>query len=270
MRESFEAVRAKGECAVIPYVCAGDPSLEATAAALKAIDSNGADIIELGVPYSDPLADGPVIQAAATRALAGGAKLQGVLDMLAGVSDELTSPVVLFTYYNPIIAFGLEEFMAAARKAGAAGLLVPDLPLEETENIRMAAAAAGLEMVLLVTPTTPKERMAAIAEKSDGFVYLVSVAGVTGTRTKVAEGVEDLIATLKSVTDKPVAVGFGISGGEQAAKVRGWGADGVIAGSAFVRALGEAEGGAEEGVAKAGQLAREIKDAVLALDSVAS
>ena len=184
-----------------------------------------------------------------------------MIDMLAGVSPKLSAPVVLFTYYNPIIAYGARDFMAAAKAAGASGLLVPDLPLEETDTMRALAEEAGLETVLLVTPTTPVERMAMIAEKTQGFVYLVSVAGVTGTRTKVATGVEGLIEQLRTVTDKPIAVGFGISGGEQAKQVKEWGADGVIAGSAFVRALGEASS-AEEGVAKVGALAKELKDAV--------
>jgi tryptophan synthase alpha chain len=219
---------------------AGDPDLATTEAALLALDAAGADAVELGVPYSDPLADGPTIQAAHTRGLANGVTLDDVLAMIARVSPRVRAPVVLFTYFNPILRRGVPAFAAAAAAAGVAGLLVPDIPLEETGAVRDATRAAGLDLVLLATPTTPPARMAAIAAASEGFVYLVSVAGVTGARSGVEGRVQGLVAGLKAATDKPVAVGFGVSGPEQAAQLMAWGADGVIVGSALVKALGEA------------------------------
>lgn len=241
---------------------AGDPDLATTEAALAAIDAAGADAIELGVPYSDPLADGPTIQGAHTRGLEGGTTLADVLAMLGRVTPALKAPVVLFTYYNPILRRGVADFCAAAAAAGVAGVLVPDIPLEETASVRDAATAAGLELVLLVTPTTPPARAAAIAAASQGFVYLVSVAGVTGARGAVSDAVPALVASLKAATDKPVAVGFGVSGPQQAAQIRAWGADGVIVGSALVKALGEAASPAD-GLKAMTELATSIRAAVV-------
>ena len=228
-----------GRCALIPFIVAGDPDLATTAAAVRALDRHGADVIELGVPYSDPLADGPTIQAAAARALEKKTLLQEVIDMVAGVAPEVAAPIVMFTYFNPIMAMGLDTFCERIKAAGVAGLLVPDLPLEETGIVQEAAKKAGIELVLLVTPTTPEARMAKIAAASEGFVYLVSLAGVTGARAEVSDRVEELIQQLKRGTGKPVAVGFGVSQPEHAAKIKGWGADGVIVGSALVKALAE-------------------------------
>lgn len=240
---------------------AGDPDLATTEAALRALDGAGADLIELGVPYSDPLADGPTIQGAHTRGLASGTTLGTVLDMVKRVSPDLRAAIVMFTYYNPILRRGVGAFCADAAAAGAAGLLVPDIPLEETGGVRELAAAAGLELVLLATPTTPPPRMAAIAAASQGFVYLVSVAGVTGARAAMEARVEGLISTLRASTDKPIAVGFGVAGPDTAAQVMAWGADGVIVGSALVKALGEAaDPGA--GLAAMTDLAASIRAAV--------
>ena len=240
VRERMDRLRGSGACALVPFLVAGDPGMEATRAALVAIDAGGADVIELGVPYSDPLADGPVIQAAATRALAAGCTLDRALAMCAETVPGLDAPVVLFTYYNPIMARGVDAFMAQVVASGVKGLVVPDIPLEESDLIRAASAKAGLELVMLVTPTTPVERMARIAEVSEGFVYLVSVAGVTGARTEVSARVPELLRQLKSQTDKPVAVGFGVATPDQAKQLREWGADGVIVGSAVVRKMEEA------------------------------
>jgi tryptophan synthase alpha subunit len=254
-------LRAAGRTAFIPFLVACDPTPAATVAALRALDAAGADVIELGVPYSDPLADGPTIQAAATRALAGGATLDAVLAVVAEAAPAISAPLVMFTYYNPIMARGLPAFCAQAKAAGAAGLLVPDLPLEETPAIRAACVAAGLELVLLTTPTTAPARAAAIAAATQGFVYLVSVAGVTGARGGLEARVEGLIAALKAGTDKSVAVGFGVAEPAHAAQLKAWGADGVIVGSALVRALGEAPSAAE-GLAAMEALARSIRAAI--------
>jgi tryptophan synthase alpha chain len=224
----------------MPFLMAGDPSLEDTRATLLALQAAGADLIELGIPYSDPLADGPVIQAAAGRALAAGTTPGRVLAMLTALQGELTTPVVLFTYSNPLLNRGMEAFCRAAAAAGTAGLVVPDLPLEEAEKLSPIAAAAGLDLVLLVAPTTPAARMARIHAASRGFTYLVSVTGVTGVRAALESRVEPLVQQLKGLGDTPVAVGFGIAGPEQARQVRAWGADGAIVGSALVKVMAEA------------------------------
>ena len=250
--------------AFIPFLVACDPDAATTVEALKSLDALGADVIELGVPYSDPLADGPVIQAAATRALQKGTTLDKVLAVVKQATTDggVTAPIVLFTYYNPIMARGLEKFCRQAREAGAAGLLVPDIPLEETSEIRTVATQHGLELVLLTTPTTPEGRMKAIAQTSQGFVYLVSVTGVTGMRVKTEARVESLIHTLKDVSGgKSVAVGFGVSGPQQAKEIKDWGADGVIVGSALVRALGES-GSPGQGLQKMVELATSIRSAI--------
>lgn len=240
---------------------AGDPDLATTEAALRALDAAGADVIELGVPYSDPLADGPTIQGAHTRGLASGTTLGGVLDMVRRVSPDLRAALVMFTYYNPILRRGAAAFCKEAAEAGVDAVLVPDIPLEETHGVRDVAGGAGLELVLLATPTTPPPRMAAIAAASQGFVYLVSVAGVTGARSSMEARVEGLIATLRAATDKPIAVGFGVAGPDTAAQVMAWGADGVIVGSALVKALGEAASPAE-GLKAMTDLAKSIRAAV--------
>ncbi|KAG2328992.1 hypothetical protein Bca52824_000172 [Brassica carinata] len=248
--------------AFIPYITAGDPDLSTTAEALKVLDACGSDIIELGVPYSDPLADGPVIQAAATRSLEKGTNLDSILDMLDKVLPELSCPVSLFTYYNPILKRGLGKFMSSIRDVGVQGLVVPDVPLEETEFLRKEALNNSIELVLLTTPTTPTERMKRIVDASEGFIYLVSSIGVTGARASVSGKVQSLLKDIKEATDKPVAVGFGISKPEHVKQIAGWGADGVIVGSAMVRLLGDAKS-PTEGLKELESLTKSLKAALL-------
>ena len=256
--EQFADVLRNNRRAFIPFICAGDPDLESTKKALKILDDAGADIIELGVPYSDPLADGPVIQAAATRALFNGATLEKVIALVKEMSPKIKAPIVMFTYFNPIYQRGVDKFCADIAAAGAKGLLVPDIPLEETYSMSEIASKHGIELVLLSTPTTPVERAKKIAQATKGFVYLVSVTGVTGVQTSVATRVESLVEELRSVTDKPIAVGFGVSEAKHAKQIVEWGADGVIVGSALVRALGEAKT-PEEGLAALKAKAEEIR-----------
>lgn len=237
--EKFTYLRAQKQCALIPFITAGDPDLETTTEALGILEANGADFIELGVPYSDPLADGPVIQAAATRALEKGTRLNDVLLMAQSVTRKIKAPIILFTYYNPILNLGIEQFLKRIAEAGIKGLVVPDLPLEEADNLIKTAETARIEVILLVTPNTPDNRIKAIAQKSRGFIYLVSVTGVTGVRSQLQTRVKDVLQNIRSITNKPIAVGFGISTPEQALQVREWGADAVIVGSAFVKRLGE-------------------------------
>jgi tryptophan synthase alpha chain len=256
----FESLHARNACALIPFITAGDPDLETTAEALRVLDASGADIIELGVPYSDPLADGPVIQAAATRALQRGTRLERVLEMVESVSPTLRSPIILFTYYNPILNRGIETFLQQLARAGVAGLVVPDLPLEEAEDLLRPAARYGIDLTLLVAPTSSAERIAAIARQSQGFIYLVSVTGVTGMRSGLEKRVQDLLQQLRQVSDKPIGVGFGISQPEHARQVQDWGADAVIVGSAFVNRL--ADGTPQQGLQAISEFCQSLKAAI--------
>lgn len=255
-------LKKQGKAAFIPFLVACDPDAGTTVKAMQKLDEIGADVIELGVPYSDPLADGPTIQAAATRALQQGTTLDKVLAVVREASATVKAPIVMFTYYNPIMARGLDKFCQQIKEAGASGLLVPDIPLEETPAIREVAAVHGIELVLLTTPTTPQERMHRIALSSQGFVYLVSVTGVTGARVSMETRVEGLIKQLQEVAEgKAVCVGFGVSGPEQAKQLRAWGADGVICGSALVKALGES-GSPEEGLKQMAALASSLREVI--------
>ncbi|MFN9547102.1 MAG: tryptophan synthase subunit alpha [Cyanobacteriota bacterium] len=255
----FAALGQQGRCALMPFLMAGDPELPTTGAALLALQANGADLIELGIPYSDPLADGPVIQAAASRALAAQTTPAAVLALLGSLRGQLTIPVILFTYSNPLLNRGMEAFCQQAAEAGAAGLVVPDLPLEEAEKLSPIATARGLDLVLLVAPTTPPERMARIHATSRGFTYLVSVTGVTGVRAALESRVEPLVQALKNQGGCPVAVGFGISNPEQAGQVKHWGADGAIVGSALVKVMAEARAAGDDVAAAAGRFCAELR-----------
>ena len=260
VKARFDELRDRNECSLIPFITAGDPDLATTAKALEALDQSGADIIELGVPYSDPLADGPTIQAAATRALKRGVTLEKVIQLVADVSPKLSAPLILFTYYNPILNRGIETFLKDIYAAGARGLLVPDLPLEEMDTLLNAAAEVGIEVTLLVAPTSPDERIQAIAQRSQGFVYLVSVTGVTGVRQEVATRVEGLLTDIHKATAKPIGVGFGVSAPAQAKQLKDWGADGVIVGSAVVKRL--STGTPEAGLNAITDFCKSLKDAI--------
>jgi tryptophan synthase alpha chain len=235
---AFAAAKAEGRAALMPYMMAGFPDRESGLAIAAAYVDAGADLIELGVPFSDPLADGPTIHAADTQALAGGATLRTALETCEAVADQV--PVVLMVYVNMVLAHGGgAQFAKLARAAGAAGAIVPDLPLGEDESIREAFAEAGLAMVPLLAPTTSPARRRLICEVARGFVYLVSTVGTTGERAEVPAALTDLVAATKAdAGETPVAVGFGIGSAAQAAEV-GRIADGVIIGSRLVRAAGE-------------------------------
>ena len=258
--DRFQSLRHSSQCALIPFITAGDPDLNTTAQALRLLDQSGADLIELGVPYSDPLADGPTIQAAATRALQRGVRLDDVLEMVKDVAPDLKAPLILFTYYNQILNRGIELFLKQIADVGVKGLVVPDLPLEEAQLLLKPAAEIGIEVVLLVAPTSPKERIEAIAQQSQGFIYLVSVTGVTGIRSQLEARVPALLQQMRTVTDKPIGVGFGISGPEQAQQVKNWNADAVIVGSAFVKRL--ADNSSTEGLSAIGEFCQSLKSAI--------
>jgi tryptophan synthase alpha chain len=233
--------------ALMPYLMGGFPDLEESRAIGLACAAAGADIVELGVPYSDPLADGPVIHAAGTRALAAGATVAGVIEVAAALTPVL--PVVIMAYANVIFARGAQAFAEALAQAGVSGLIVPDLPLEEAPHVLAACDAAGVALVPLVAPTTPDGRLAAIGSRARGFVYTVSVTGTTGERSSLGDSFAEMVNRVRRHTDVPVAVGFGISTPELAGQAAAAGADGVIVGSRLVRAAAEAEaGGAAEAV----------------------
>lgn len=227
--------------AFIPYLMAGDPDLGTTHLLIRTLTSAGAAAIELGIPYSDPLADGPTIAAAGMRALSNGTRIQDVLDLVRSCSDE-SAPIVLFTYYNPVYQYGVDRFASDAAKAGAAGAIVPDLSLEESESLQSALSREGLAMPLLVAPSTSRERAARIAAAASGFVYLVSRLGVTGSgRAPDFDSLHKQIAMVREVTEKPLAVGFGISTRSQLDAVQEV-VDGFIVGSAIIEAYGDAKG----------------------------
>jgi tryptophan synthase alpha chain len=224
--------------ALMPYLMGGFPDVATSLSIGQAYADGGADLVELGVPFSDPLADGPVIQAAGTRALAAGATLGAVLEVAAALSQRL--PVVLMCYANHVYARGASGFASLLREAGASGLIVPDLPLEEAAELRSACEAAGVALVPLVAPTTPDERLTAIGSAARGFLYTVSVTGTTGERATLSDTFAGVVARAKAHTEVPVALGFGIATPEHAAQAADAGADGVIVGSRLVRAAGEA------------------------------
>lgn len=241
---------ATGRAALMPYLMGGFPDVEASVRIGEAYADNGADLVELGVPFSDPLADGPVIHAAATRALAAGATLHHVLEVGARLAHRL--PVVLMCYANPMLARGVERFADELAVRRISGLIVPDLPLEEAPAVLEACDAAGIALVPLVAPTTPGDRLAAIGARARGFIYTVSVTGTTGERGGAGAGSAELLARTKAATETPVALGFGISTPEQAAAAADAGADGVIVGSRLVRAAAEAADAGKDPAAAAG------------------
>jgi tryptophan synthase alpha chain len=255
---AFESARQDGRAALMPYLMGGFPDQGTATAVVGAYSDAGADLIELGVPFSDPLADGPTIHAADTAALAAGATLESVLETCAEIGERI--PVALMVYANMVLAAGPVEFAERAAAAKASGAIVPDLPLEEQDPIREALTANGLALIPLVAPTTPRERRARICENAEGFVYLVSTVGVTGERKQLPAELTELIAAAKEEASVPVAVGFGISTPEQAAAV-GKLADGVIIGTRLVRAVADSADG-DAAVAAVTAFLRETRSAL--------
>lgn len=236
--EKFMALREKKEKALIVYLTAGDPSLAITKELILALENAGADILEIGVPFSDPTADGPVIQAAAQRALKSGATLTAILEMIKEVRRVSQIPIVLFGYYNPIFVYGGEKFAQHAARAGVDGVLVVDLPPEEAPELREFTDAAGIDFIFLIAPTTGAKRTRQIAAGATGFLYYISITGITGTAAPKIADIETAVSKLRKITKLPVAVGFGITTPEQAGQI-GKTADGVIVGSAVVRLIDE-------------------------------
>ena len=248
----WKLIRNQRRAALIPYLTAGYPSVPQTRAALRMLVEAGADFVELGVPFSDPLADGPVIQRSSHAALQQGMNVAGVLELIR--ESDLPVPVIVFSYLNPIMAYGLERFAREAQRAGVAGLLLTDLPAGEDAGIEQTMRAAGLDLIRLIAPTTEGARLADAVRGAGGFLYVISRLGVTGARTELDERAEALVSRVRAASDLPVALGFGLATGDQAraaARI----ADGVVVGSALVERLGE-------GVESARQLMAELRAAV--------
>ncbi|MCA1962406.1 MAG: tryptophan synthase subunit alpha [Prosthecobacter sp.] len=261
--ERFTQLKASGKRAFVAYVCAGDPTLAATIDIVLALEKAGVDIVELGIPFSDPLADGIVNQMAADRALKAGATMAGVLDMIRQLRTHSQVPIVLFTYLNPVYAYGFERFHHEAAAAGADGVLILDLPPDEAVENPELKPTDELRHIQLIAPTTPPERIASIAKSAEGFVYYVSRLGVTGAQAEIATGIAEQVARIKQATDIPVCVGFGVSNPQQAATIASM-ADGVVVGSAIVKLI-EKHGSASELPQQLETFVKPLVDAVHAL-----
>jgi tryptophan synthase alpha chain len=245
----FETLRGQRKKALMPFVTAGDPDLEFTAAVLAELVARGSGLCEVGIPYSDPIADGPVIQASYTRALAHKIKLARILEMLATATPRLSAPVVTMVSYAIVLRHGLARYVEDAQRAGVVGAIVPDLPVEETGELSAICRQADFSLVQLVTPLTPRERALRIAESSTGFLYYVSVTGITGERTEVPQSLVDSVGWLREQTALPICIGFGISTPEHVRELAPV-ADGLIVGSAIVRRIAEAATRPREAVLK--------------------
>ncbi len=235
----FARLKSEGKKAFMPFVTAGDPDLQFTQDLLKSLDQSGCHLAELGIPYSDPIADGPVIQASYTRALNGGVKLDAIFDMVKTTTSEITMPIVTMVSYAIIYRQGLDEYLAQAKAAGVAGAIVPDMPVDESAEFAQKCREADFSLIQLITPTTTQQRAIEIAKQTTGFIYYVSIAGITGERTELPTDLLENLKWLKQQTDLPICVGFGISKPEHIELLSPV-ADGMIVGSAIIRKIAQA------------------------------
>lgn len=247
----------KNECALIPFLTAGYPNISKSIQSLYILDAEGADVIELGIPYTDALADGPIIQESSQIALDQGVYLEQIFMILREVRGKLSAPLVIFTYYNPILVKGLSEFIAIISHLGVRGLIIPDLPIEETDYIMKLCQLNNIELILFIAPTSSESRIAYILSKSSQCIYLVSSTGVTGTRSSISSKTSNLSDYIKSQTNKFIIIGFGISNPEQASLVSKWNIDGIVIGSAVIKAIG-----ADYSLNVLSKFCRSIKDAI--------
>ena len=239
--ETFSRLRLEGRTGLVTYTTAGDPDLPRSAEILKALDRAGADVLEVGVPFSDPLADGPVIQRATERALAAGTNLDAVLSLVQSIRASVTAPIVIFSYANPLLRMGLGTFATRAAQAGVDGVLALDLPIEEADELRSVLSAQGIDTIFLLSPTTTDERIRKAAALGGGFLYGISRLGVTGARDRVASGAEAMVQRIRRQTAMPIALGFGIARPEHVTEVGAY-ADAAVVGSALVALIAEASG----------------------------
>jgi tryptophan synthase alpha chain len=260
IEKKFAELQKRGEAALIPFVTAGDPNLATTLKILRALEKGGADCIELGIPFSDPTADGPTIQRSSERALKNGLSLPRILQLVRQFRRTSEVPIVLFGYFNPIFHYGLENFCRAAARAGADGILCVDLPPEESAELKRWTDAVGLDLIFLLSPTSGPDRVELVAGKGRGFIYYVSVTGVTGARQALDDQLRSQVARVRRATSLPVGVGFGISTPKQAAWIAGF-ADAAVVGSALVERIEKAKGGVEKARC-AGAFVSELKRAI--------
>jgi tryptophan synthase alpha chain len=240
LKQTFARLKARGNGpGLVAYITAGDPDLPRTEGILRALERGGADVLEVGVPFSDPLADGPVIQRATERALASGTTLSGVLEMVGRIRADVSAPIVIFSYANPILRLGAERFADQASAAGVDGVLVLDLPIEEADDFRALSGSRGIDTILLLSPTTTDNRLRRAAALGSGFLYAISRLGVTGARDAIADGAEEMVRRIRTVSPLPIALGFGISKPDHVREVGRW-ADAAVVGSALVSVIAEA------------------------------
>ncbi|OGP54866.1 MAG: tryptophan synthase subunit alpha [Deltaproteobacteria bacterium RBG_13_52_11] len=260
IEKKFSALQAKGKKALICFLTAGDPNLEKTREIILGMEAAGVDVIEIGVPFSDPTADGPIIQAASQRALKNGATLRGILAMIESLRKSSEIPIVLFGYYNPILSYGPEHFATRAKAAGVDGILVVDLPPEEANELRQYTDPQGIDFISLIAPTTSTERVKKIASHATGFLYYISITGVTGTAKPQVQEVKKDVERIRKVTALPLAIGFGISTPQQATEIAPY-ADGIVVGSAVVKMI-EENSNRDDLISVVSQYAREMKKAI--------
>jgi len=261
--KTFDELKARGEAALIAYITVGDPTLKHTPRLVSALIEGGADMVELGIAFSDPIADGPTIQAAVKRSLTSGARPLDAVSVARTINEEHDSPLVLMTYYNPIFRVGLPKFLALARKSGISGMIVPDLPVEESVDYKKACVEASLDTIFLASPSTSQQRLKEIVAQTSGYLYLISLFGVTGARKTFPDSALNLVKEYSSILQHtlPLAVGFGISQPEHVRSLVRAGASGVIVGSAFVEIVGENSRNIKLASTKLTRLARKLKKA---------
>jgi tryptophan synthase alpha chain len=236
--QRFDKCKSTGDKALVCFLTAGDPDVETTLSLVLELEKAGVDVVELGIPFSDPLADGPSIQASTFRALQNGARMDKVLELVADIREKSDIPMVLMTYFNPVQKFGVERFAGEASRAGADGVIMTDLPPEESDEWKKAADSCGLDTIYLLAPTSTQERIERVAKMSEGFIYCVSRTGVTGARQDVPVELHDLLGKIRKATDKPISVGFGVSKPEHVRQITQW-ADGAVVGSALIDCINQ-------------------------------
>jgi len=258
--QTFDVLQRQGKKALIPFITAGYPNLAITEKLIFEVEKNGADLLELGVPFSDPMADGPVIQYSSECSLAQGTTLKMILKLVQKVRLKISLPIILMGYYNPFFSYGIQRFCADAKRAGVDGVLVVDLPPEEAAEMKSHADAAGLDLIFLLAPTSNDERIKIIVKNSSGFIYYVSLTGVTGVRSKLDRDIRGQVEKIKKITPLPIGVGFGISTPRQAQKVAKW-ADAVVVGSAVIKTIQQSKTSSAI-VTNVGQFISSLKKAI--------